>query len=243
MSIIFDEKFEGAEYEESWSESAGAGVTIDPDQAVSAVTGAPGYWGDQCLEIIAVASENAYAAADVSGVVGAITYFRLEVIVNAEGAGDGDDCYIFIVYDSAWGNMFALKFGQQAGGNFRFEFWNDLETNNHTGLADVSLNTVYLIEIEWDTTNNTYEWKVDGVSQASDVLNDNTVPGYVMCGRSDWHDVGFTCFYNNIALDNADWIGPVQPENVSTVNGVDYQSIYKINGHPWWETNAINSVT
>ncbi|HDY89813.1 MAG TPA: hypothetical protein ENH82_17065, partial [bacterium] len=74
MARVVDESFEGAGYEESWSETAGAGNTIDEDSVIPG-TPPPGA-GSQCLKTIQAGTNAlAYASQDW-GVAEAILYCR-----------------------------------------------------------------------------------------------------------------------------------------------------------------------
>ena len=80
MTRIFDEKFEGAGYEESWTEAVGAGCTIDQDAATSDVS-SPAGWDSQCLKIITASGVANYTYSQIGD--GAIRYTRIEAIFTS----------------------------------------------------------------------------------------------------------------------------------------------------------------
>jgi hypothetical protein len=162
MARVLNEKFEAAGYDEAgWTESVGAGSTVDEDIA-SSDAGSPSQWGSQCLKIIRAASTDAYTYKDVSFVD---TWTRIEVVVAAEGLGNSTQLQIAWAYDATdVKNLYILKLAQSAGGVLWFLLNTYLDGSTITGYyatgISVSLNQRYRIEVKWDVTNNAFEWKM-----------------------------------------------------------------------------------
>ena len=81
MSRVLDEKFEGAGYQESWSETVGTGCTLDEDAATSD-TGSPSGSNSQCLKVIGNGS-NAVYAENINTPPPTTFYFRVEIYLKA----------------------------------------------------------------------------------------------------------------------------------------------------------------
>lgn len=217
-AYTFDERFEGAGYEETgWTETIVGGTTIDED-ALSSTVSSPSGWGTQCLEIVNVG--NASYTYNATGIT-AITYYRMEFVITAEGIANTEDFDFIQMYDNTGGTLAAeLVLYQNSSGVLKLilNSRHDGTENNYTCLTDPSLNTRYRFEIKWDATNNKWAWKIDGVNQPND--QDSVDPITVEGNLSGTHETNmgliligsgvntrtYTTYYDLIAKDTA-WIG------------------------------------
>ena len=222
MASIFDEKFEGAGYEEAGaSETVGAGCTIDED-ADSADVSSPSGWGSQCLKFISLSGiTNKVEWSDFGPKV--ISFYRFEVVITAESLANSQDNTLFIVADSGWATAFNMIFHQDGIGNLKFilNSFHDGNYHSYIGFPTISLDTRYRIEIKWDATNDHWAWKIDGVSQPNDqdasspVTTEGNLTGthptdcdQLVVGNWDAsNDADVTHYYDLIAIDDADWVG------------------------------------
>ena len=78
----------------------------------------------------------------------------------------------------------------------------------------VSVNTRYRIEIKWDQTADTYEFKVNGTTYSSGSLTTANQHGALLIGYTSTECRGWTGYFDLIAVDDADWVGE-EPAGVS----------------------------
>lgn len=219
-SRIFDEKFEGAGYEEAGaSETVGAGCTIDED-ADSADAGSPSGWGSQCLKLISLSGVTNYVTWCNFGPQ-AISYFRFEIVVTSESFDNDQGCNIVEIQSDGWGTCFKLTFYQSGGVVILHVLsYHDGASHAFACFSNLSLNTRYRIEVKWDATDNAWAWEVDGVAQSNNIDNSNPVTSegtltgahetdcdHLYIGNTGWQDADTTIYYDLIAIDDADWVG------------------------------------
>ena len=231
MARTFDEKLEGAGYEEAGaSETVGAGCTIDEDANSSDVS-SPSNWGSQCLKIIEVAGQNNYVYWDIGSK--AIAHLRFEIVPTAEGLADNQYVAIAFVESSAAGECFIILL-EQISGQVYFNCYSYYDGNGHDfySLSPINLDTRYRIEVKWDATNDKWAWKIDGVNQPNNVdssapiTSEGTLSGthetdcrYMNLGAGLQIDRAFTAYYDLIAIDDADWVGE-ESTNFNIQNGI-----------------------
>lgn len=250
MARIFDEKFETSPgRDESWSETAGTGSTIDDDANPSDVS-SPSGWGSECCKFVSTGNDS-YIHTDLGQE--ADTWSRVEFVLTAESLGAFNIVQHFIAWSDGW--IAAYKVEVRENGS------NELELRlecSHTGSATdyyylsnpISLNTLYRVEVKWDATNNVWAWRVNGVDQPND--QDGTAPitsegtltnthatdiGQVRCGLEN-PAAAMTVYFDLIAFDDADWVGEESVEGdvyneslteiASLGNPMGLQSIYGI---------------
>lgn len=227
MARIWDEKFEGAGYEETWNpgETINGSSTID-ENADSADVSSPSGWDSQCLKIVCAGAvgNEVYVKHEENATAYPILYSRLEVVLTAESLADAQQDYLAWVFQSAAGfkNAYVLTL-YQTGGSLYFRL---LCYNTGTGAYFLSLNAItigirYRIEVKWDATGDVWAWKIDGVAQPNNI--DATAPvesegtltsthataldSWVL-GMPDQEDgAAATVYMDLFALDNADWVG------------------------------------
>jgi len=208
MSRFFDEKFEGTGYEEIWSESLGAGCTINEDAASSDVSSPTG-WGTQCLKII-----TANATGNMVYVAGsdvAVTYTRIEAIFTDLSNLTSDDQYFIIAFGSNGilsNYTWRLLIYRASGVNYIL-FDPFYDGSGHPDVAAVAAeDTRYRFEVRWDTANNLYECKINGTSVRNGSLTTGSVQlGALVIGDNGTGGRGWTGYFDLIAIDDAAWVG------------------------------------
>jgi hypothetical protein len=208
MARILDEKLEGTGYQNTWTESVGAGCTINEDAASSDV-GSPTDWGSQCLKLITAVGVPNYTYSLLGD--GAIRYTRVEIVITARTLDDGTGRLIAVGMNNAGSTYCWRLFIARSGASYLFAviaFLDGTTQSLYWGSA-YSLNTKYRLEIRWDKTNNVFDWKVDGTSQGSQSLVAGSVQmGLICAGGDDNPGNNSATFYEDlIAVDNADWVG------------------------------------
>jgi hypothetical protein len=219
MSITLDENFEGTGYENSWSEAVAGGNTVDEDAPTSDVS-SPILWQDQCLKIDVVATaSNAYAVTTDGG-DNAKSYTSFETILTAESFADTNVGLIATARNTTSGKLpWRIYFRQDAvvGLRFLMNAKHD-DTSNFFFSTAISLDTKYRIEVEWNSDDDTWEWKVNGVSQDNGTLTsthetniDQLLIGHSAAGST----ANFTAYVDNVAIDTATWVGPIAEANIT----------------------------
>lgn len=249
MTRIFDEQFEATGYDETgWTEVVGSGSTVDED-ADSTDVSSPTAWGSKCCKII-VNDNGTYSYNSVGAE--AITYWRVELVITAEGIANSASEVLFCFFDNVFGTQpVNILLAKSAGGVLQFygAVLNDGSVNYYLSNVTPVIDTKYRFEIKWDATNNLWAWKIDGVAQLND--QDSTYPitseglltsthgpniGVVLLGTTSWNSEGYTCYYDLVACDDADWVGsPIKLNKIAApsleeVGSIAFGNIGKING-------------
>ena len=212
MATKLDEKFEATGYDQSgWSETAGAGNTVDEDADVADV-GSPSGWGSKCLKI-AVAGTNSNAITQNNSIAALPdTWVRVEFHwISYSQVGSFNR--ILLGMDAGFAKLYNLTIRDPTGGgdfDIELQIYHDGSSNSFfdTGL---SLNTTYRYEFKWDSTNNVWEWRRDGNTLDSGTLT-STHPTemskfYVGIDAANNLDV-HTVYWDLITIDDADWVVP-----------------------------------
>jgi hypothetical protein len=180
---------DGTGYDETWTETVDAGNTLDPDSAVPGIT-PPADAGTECLQSIsAVANYQAFAQLDY-GVEQPKTFMRLYIYIETEDLVNGDTKNITNIRDGSNANAIILQLNQNNSGVLRFNFrlYNNGAWNNN--YYDISLNTWYRVDIKYDDTNNTWEWKFSDVDGTLLHQVNGTLTGVHRTGIKKWR-LGF----------------------------------------------------
>jgi hypothetical protein len=178
---IIKETFEGPGYEEAWTENIGTGCILNEDY--SPIPGTPPVdFGSQCLQSVSNSTGYKARADLVYGTQQAKTFTTFYVYIGSEGLGLGDDKNIGGLIDGGGSSAVVFRLRKGTGGNlkFRFRLYNNGTSTNYNS-SEISLNTWYKIETKYDDTNNTWEWKVNGVTQDS-----GTLTGVHRTGIQQW---------------------------------------------------------
>jgi len=219
----FDEKFEGSGYENSWSEIAGTG-TLDED-ADPADVSSPSGWGDQCFKVIAPnatltsTSTTAFNESD--------SWIRFEFIITdglAEFSTNSQNI-IFLVSENGVDYIYGLLVYWN-GSDVIFRLWDyqagSPRTNRDTNIV-VAEDTLYRAELKWDSTNDAYAIRINGVDQPNNI--DSTYPitsegtltashaihaNILSIGGRNWFGAVtnyYTAYFDRVSVDNTGWIG------------------------------------
>lgn len=179
--LIINESFEtNPGYDETWTEG-GYLDNLDPDYLHSSIPGTPTPptgAGSECLQSVSSTSGyNAYATRDL-GSVQPKTFTRFYVYIEAEGLATSSDKDIITLEDNGGNNVIIFRLRKGSGGNlkFRLRLYNNGGWTNYISTA-ISLNTWYKIDIKYDNVNNTWQWRLDGVSQDSGSLSGSHYAG------------------------------------------------------------------
>ena len=205
MAFLVDETFEGTGYEESWTETVGAGATVDEDDD-SANAGNPPGWGSQCLKIIKpAAAEHAYTTR--TWTPGALQFFRLEFVIASHGLAADDELAIISAGLSAVGVNFLVVIERLSGANYLTMY---LDTNDDGNIDLIAWRDVlqtgvrYRFELKWDTTNDLWEFWAQGTWKAAGTLT--AAAGAILqllLGDTADRTIGYTCRHDRIAVDDA----------------------------------------
>jgi hypothetical protein len=206
MARIWDEKFEGAGYEETWSsgETVGAGNTLNEDYATSSLSSPPAVWDDQCLQVIVdTAGEESFVGHDFGASPVVIGFYRLEIMVHSCTVANYQTLTVLRVVNPAYGIDFNLGINNN-GGTLRWQL--DAYTGTpENSYATFALDTFYRVEIKWDSTNKVFEWKIGGVSINSGTFTGTTYTGKILSLGARNHVCEL--YEDNFAIDDADWVG------------------------------------
>lgn len=194
-----------------WSETVGAGSTVDED---STAVARPSDGGGQCLLIQKVSPNfNAITSNAISGSEQAVTYIRGCVRYDAEGLGDTNEVRLITAYDGngvADANIvWSIRLRQIAGGAKKTFFY--LYNNGAIANAksnDISASTWYKYEVKYDHTNHLCELKLDGaVSLADTAIGGTHKTGvrYIALGDAT-NAYTVTAYIDRVAADSAGYL-------------------------------------
>lgn len=227
MARVFTEGFEATGYDNSWAETIVSG-TLDEDAAVSEA-GSPSGWGTKCLKVISDGGD-CRADHDLPSAVND-SWLRVEVVVTAESLANGNLANILIVNDSSFGAVYTLDLKQVAGVlRFSLSCYHDGNYNGYDSLTALSLNTRYRVEVKWDSANDVWAWRIDDVDQPNNVDSTSPVTSegtLTSTHRTNidklrvgvWqHRTACTYYVDNIAIDDADWVGAELPDLDGTLS-------------------------
>jgi hypothetical protein len=146
---------------------SGSGIA-DPNYDVSGGS-YPSAWGFQGFRSAAGATENAYYHKDV-GSAKAISFITANVKILASSLGAAQTGRILAASDGS-NNAQWILYLQNTGSDLRFYLRSYYDGASHyfTSLNAVSIGTTYCVEVKYDTTNDKWAWKIDGVPQPNDV--------------------------------------------------------------------------
>jgi hypothetical protein len=207
MARAWDERFEGAGYEETWSEgeTVAAGCTLDQDYATSNLATPPDDWQSQCLQcVIDTVGDETYVEHIFASDMG-LSYVRAEWVFTALPTLTNQQSAILLkVYNRAVTTCFMIGL-KNDGAATKIWFVDAQNGTDDYGPTAVQ-GTFYRVEVKWDNPNNAWEWKVDGVSQGTGSFAQDIGLGRIRLGWIGSHGVGTVC-HDNFAIDDADWVG------------------------------------
>jgi hypothetical protein len=165
-SAIISESFEGAGYEENWSESIGDNCVLDEDSAIPGTP--PVVFGSQCLKSVSDATGyKARADMDLGfSFEQPRTFTTFFCYVEAESLEADEQKNIGVFLDNGGNTVAILRLFEDSGGDLRFrlrQYNNGSFTNYDSGA--ISLDTWYKIQFKYDDSENGWEWRLDGTAQ------------------------------------------------------------------------------
>lgn len=204
MARIFDEKFEGTGYEETWSggETVAGGCTLNEDYATSGLSGVPSTWNNQCLQVISDTTGDEVYVGHTFGSALPIAYYRIEVYCHTATITNYNMMTVLRLLNNGYGACFDLGISNQ-GGTYKWEIdvFGDTTPSYY---ATFAFDTFYRIEIKWDNTNNAFEWLINGVSQNTLAFTNNSSTQRISLGARN-HVTEL--YLDNFAVDDSDWVG------------------------------------
>lgn len=237
MAVILDEGFEetadgGADgYDETiWTEGVSGSGSLDPDNSDISRPSPGG--GDECLKTNVTSDiGKAYIIGDLASAQGD-SYSRFYVYVNTFTNGR----YLFRVRDSADAKVFEAytRSPGTSGWKLRMRFWHDGLQNQYE-VDNLSLDTWYRIEVQWIASTDTWEWRLDGVTQNSGSLTSThpTDIHEIMIGSlGNFSGYPQTTYFDLVKIQDDDWCGEeggvdvtVTPDALSLTSGIQAESL------------------
>ncbi len=219
MARIIDESFEGTGYEESWTETIDTGCTLDKDASIPG-TPPPGS-GSQNLKSIVVDNTNNNAYADQLKTNQNISFVRAYVYLSQVGFGNNQGFQGLSILDSSNNPAGRIQIALISGvGKIRFQYYSN-GVMQSTSFINLTINTWYRIEYQYDITNMLWGWKIDGVSKANGSLVSATrTPQKMRVGITSHTGTNNTTLYTDLVVwDNADWVGAQFPHSQGIIIG------------------------
>jgi hypothetical protein len=211
MARTLQEFFEGAGYENAWTESVPGTCVVDEDAASSAAGSPPG-WGSDCLEItLDGGGVDCFSYIQVGDQ--ALFFFRVEFVVTSIGFdADAQQCTFFNIYNNALTERrFLGQLIRSAGVNVvaLYVYAASQASPTLVGAFALSLNTRYRIEGKWDETNDLWEMRVEGHVFGSGSLSGGQETK--QCGAIVLGDVlnsvrAVTMYLDRIEVDDAQYV-------------------------------------
>jgi len=217
MTRIFNERFEGTGYNETWSdgETVDTGCDLDEDQSI-AVAGNPAHWNALCLyaDVVGATGDDAFVAGDLVNLSDEPnTWLRIEVVVVADGLDtDTNIARLLVVKDSADLLLYRISLVND-GGTLKIRCTAKLNGSDLTSYlsAGISIDTLYRIEVQWKTTTNEFAWRINDVLQDAAALTGSHALGIDEISALGLTAVtatkDFTVAIDNVAIDDKHWVG------------------------------------
>jgi hypothetical protein len=186
VADLVDENFEGTGYEETWTETVGAGSGVNED---STAVARPVGGSAQVLQIDKVdPNYNAKTVRDLGSAL-AITYASVWAYVTAEGLGSDESLIVMHGEDASANKAWYIKFHQKATGKYDYQMrvYSGGAWVAAASSAEVLLDTWHKLEMKYDVTNDAYEFRVDSASVVSAALTDAHRAGvrYITLGDAE----------------------------------------------------------
>jgi len=170
MASYFDERFEGAGYEEStWNEGLTFGGTFDEDASVPG--GAPADWASDCLHVIADPDDensNFQAFAWINVTQKTVSYWLIELYftyLNVDVGANKRGIFALTGESSSKSAIRSYVNGKSGGGHeLNFQVYKNGSSGTNVGVVDVTTGTFYQLEYKFDAPANSWEIVLDGVS-------------------------------------------------------------------------------
>jgi hypothetical protein len=229
-SRVWSEKLEATGYDETWSqgETTSGSATIDSDKSTSGISGLPdGDWEDLCLEVVlTAAAENAYVQNNFGAAEDPV-WFHIEGILDAESLTTSTGNAFARGMDSSDNILWELFWYQNASDELRIRanIRHDDTDNFFESDFIISLDTRYIIEVKWDDTGNTWEWRAGGpytrnvATQDSGSLTSTRQFQRLRIGTTS-AGAAATYYLDIIELDDSTWVK--EAPGLATVSVSDF---------------------
>ncbi len=231
MASLLSEGFEGAGYENSWSETLGGGNTVDED---SAAVARPVSGGDQILETsLGGTNTLSYTEHDLGSDQTIIYMTAFLYVDSSSGTSDATIERIFLVDGVVANILVELRNTGPRGWYLRYRRYSSGEATigNLDGDSNddmqLTTDTWYRVGLAYDSDADTAEgrlWAADGTTLiASDSqagLNGRVDSQIIKVGQQGAKTGAETIYWDHIEVDDADW--PAAPSAPSA-------------GNPWYQ--------
>lgn len=164
MALFLDESFEGAGYENSWSETRGStNYTCDEDASIpgTAPTGA----GSQCLHTeISTTVADSYTVFDYGSGQNTSNYVRFYFYIHSDTEEVDTSILEIFKLEGAVANLKVnYRYTASKGHHVAYGYY---DNGNQSGGETTGLNTNqwYRVEAKYDSSASAYEFRIDGVS-------------------------------------------------------------------------------
>lgn len=213
MALLLHESFEGAGYENTWSETIDVGCTLNEDAFVPGTP--PPAAGSQCLNAIVLDATYADAYATHAIQDQDVCYARAYIRLVQEGLGAGQGFASIVIQDSSPATVAEVQLYEMGGNLYaRYRYYSGGTIASTTGVA-ISLGAWYKIECKYDITNMEWEWRIDGVTRHSGSLSAATrTPNRIDVGIIGHTGTAQSTLCTDlVAVDNANWPAAINTEN------------------------------
>ena len=215
------QNFEGTGYDnsESWTPTETASGTVDED-ALSSTVGSPSGWCANALATVTTSSSDVASIENSGGDLGdiPISYWRIEFVLVSHSLANTERNSIIEVYNNAWTALFRI-FINNDNGDLEILMLSYYDGSGHElkSIAHLSTGVKYRVEVKWDTTNDLWAWRLDGVDQPNNT--DGTDPvesegALTTNNGADEVEVGqlttgnaAVIYIDRFALSTTGWIG------------------------------------
>ena len=223
----FNESFEGAGSENSWSETVGEGNTFDDDAGIPGTP--PAGSGSQCLQTVqAGTNPQAYATIDFGSNM-TIAYFRFYLYADAFDTNDTDILGIFHLADAVENFGVGIRYTATYGRHL-YAFAYDSGDNTFVSADEAQINedTWYRIEGKYDSDADLAEFKVDGVTIDTYVGSGLRVDtDRINIGQCGFSNVGTNAntgandiYFDLVSIDSSGWIGAESAGGVAPTGAI-----------------------
>lgn len=221
MATLLTETFEGdfnGFDNDNWVVTEGAGCTVDQDSSMP--SGSNAALGTECLFLEV---DSLFDSANVKYTLGATTnvsYVRFYFYINVFGIENPENCMLLQIYND---NLDVPVYCELQEHSDLFaqpvlvvNFYSDGVYIERS--ANVVASKWYCVEIKYDASANSYEWKLDGTSKHSgSLVNPYTNMELILVGTIQYGgDEIMSNYIDAVEWSNSDFPGPLYSEGRNT---------------------------
>lgn len=208
MADFLKESFEGSGYENSWSETEGAGNTVDEDDVGPGSLPTGG--GSQCIETrLAGANADAYTTFNYGSGQNTDNYIRFYYYIHPDtDTTDTTQLIIFTLKGAVANIRIDYRYTATDGHQLIFYIYDNGALKKYTN-TNMSTGQWYRIEGLYDSVGEAYEFLIDGVSIVDGAIGTpRTDSQYIVLGpQGDRGTDELRLFFDLIAWGNDTWYG------------------------------------